>query len=232
MKKHIQFLKSTELFNGIEENNIELILKCCDSYTEHYEKQQVIISPESRIEKIGLVLQGHIIVCKDDFWGNRSLIAKIERGRLFAETFAVLNKPNTGLTVVADGPADVMWLNAQRALYKCKNSCSTHDKLILNLLKIFASKNLQINERMTHTDMRSTRQKLLSYLSSKAKINCSAEFDIPLDRQQLADYLAVDRSAMSSELSKLKNEGLIEYNKNHFRLAKAYLRTPQNRSGS
>ena len=169
------------------------------------------------MESVGLLLEGAVLVVQEDFWGNRNLIARIQPGQLFGESYACSGAP-LGVDVVADSPSRVLWLNVHRVLSVCPNGCAYHSRLIRNLLSVLAEKNLRFKEKLDHMGQRTTREKLLSYLSAEARRQKSSEFDITFNRQQLADYLSVERSAMSAKLGKLREEGVLDFERSHFRL--------------
>jgi CRP-like cAMP-binding protein len=192
-------------------------LNCLKAQSESFGKDSFIIDRGQKVSFIGIVMCGSVHIIKEDFWGNRTIVGTAFSGEIFAETYACCGCP-AEVSVVAAEKTQVLFVDADRILHSCENSCSFHERIIENLLQITAGKNLALTRKMEHMSRRSTREKLLSYLSSQAIKAGGADFEIPLNRQQLADYLAVERSAMCSELSKLKNDGLISYNKNKFRL--------------
>ncbi len=216
MKKYVPLLKNTSLFFDMQEDEIVQLLKCISAGVAQYQKGDYLIRSGENIRKIGLLVSGGLTVFQEDFWGNGNLIHQIKPGQLFAEAFAVVENAEMTVSVAADVNSEVLWLAARRIMNACDSACSAHLKLLQNILSDFAVKNLTMNEKITHMSKRTTRQKLLSYLSEQARKCSATAFDIPFNRQQLADYLSVDRSAMSAELSKLQSEGLIIYKKNHF----------------
>ena len=169
---------------------------------------------------MGLVLSGSILIIQEDLWGHRNIMTKVETGDSFAEPFAAIQDAILNISVVAEGDCELLMLNTNRLLTACPSACEHHNKLIRNLVSVFAGKVLLFNEKITHMSKRTTREKLLSYLSSESLEQGSLSFDIPFNRQQLADYLCVERATMSVELSKLKKEGILDTKKNHFILAK------------
>ena len=158
--------------------------------------------------RLGLVLEGHVHIIREDFWGNRSIVGLAGPGEVFAESYALAGEP-LEVSVLAAAPGAALFLEADGL---------TDARLTANLLHLLARKNLMLTRKMRHMARRTTRDKLLSYLSAQALAAGSSEFDIPMDCQQLADYLAVDRSAMSAALGKLRDEGVLTFRKNHFRL--------------
>ena len=218
MKEFLSLLKRTALFNGIEEAEIEAMLGCLGAKAESYGKSEYIFRVGESPEAVGLLLSGGVLVVQEDYWGNRNIRTRISPGMVFAEAFACVPGAVMDVSVFADEPSQVLWLNVGRVLHTCPTACSHHSRIIRNLLSDLAAHNLRTNEKLTHISRRSTREKLLSYLSAEAQRQGKSEFSIPFNRQQLADYLSVERSAMSAELSRMQKEGLLTVDKNSFSL--------------
>lgn len=212
------FLSNTKLFYGTTEKETEAMLKCLGSYTRQYEKGETIYREGQRIECMGLVLSGSVNIESNDIWGNRSILGHVEEGEIFGETYACIPGEPLMINVSACERAEILFLNVSRLLTTCPNSCGHHNRLIQNLLQISAQKNLGLSRRILHTSSKSIRGRLLSYLSEQARACGSCRFDIPYNRQQLADYLGVDRSALSNELSRMKKEGILTCHKNRFEI--------------
>lgn len=213
------FLTNTALFRGTNEQEAEEMLACLGSFEKAYEKGEVILRTGDCTDSMGMVLSGSVNIEIDDLWGNKNILGHVEAGQLFAETYACIPGEPLMVSVVAAVKCAILFLDAARLLTSCSNACTHHAKLIRNLLQISAHKNLTLSRRILHTSSKSIRGRLLSYLSEQAKQSGSYQFTIPFNRQQLADYLGVDRSAMSNELSKLQREGLLTFEKNRFSLA-------------
>lgn len=216
MKEFLKIINKSSIFNGIADEEIEAMLGCLGARNEAFEKGQFILRPGDSPDCVGLMLSGSALVVQEDFWGNRNILAKITTSGLFAEAFACSPGAVMNIAVVAQENCLVLWLGVSRILSTCPTACSRHSIMIRNLLSGLAAKNRRLNEKLTHMGQRTTREKVLSYLSVQAQRQFSREFDISFNRQQLADYLSVERSALSAELSKLRNEGVIEFDKNHF----------------
>ena len=165
---------------------------------------------------MGVVLAGSVHILQEDFWGNRSLLGRAGPGDLFAEAFACAGVLRLPVSVEACEPTDVLLLDAGRLSAVCPAACPHHTQMIRNLLRLMAEKNVGLARKVEHMAQRTTRDKLLSYLSAEARRNGGSAFSIPFNRQQLADYLAVDRSAMCSELSRLRDEGLLDFHRSAF----------------
>ena len=212
------FLSKTILFNGCSTQEIDSMLSCLSPEQRSYRRGSVIYRAGDIVSSLGLVISGSVYIESDDIWGNKSIIDKVSAGQVFAETYACANKIPLMINVTAAENCEVLFLDINKVLNVCSSACGFHTKLVRNLLSISANKNLMLSRRIFHTSPKSIRGRLLRYLSYQATENGSREFVIPFDRQQLADYLNVDRSAMSNELSKMQKEGLIKVNRSSFTL--------------
>lgn len=208
-------LSNTQLFRGLEEHEITSLLSCLNTVTRSYKKGEIILSEGMITENIGVVLSGMILISYGDIWGNTSILGNAAPGCVFAEVYACIPEQPLLITVSAAEPATVLFMNVGRVLTSCSNTCPFHARLARNLLTVCADKSLQLSRRMKHT---TSRGRLMSYFSECAKQFGSSSFIIPYNRQQLADYLGVDRSTMCNELSKMQRDGIIEYEKNRFLL--------------
>lgn len=210
------FLEKTELFRGAFRDEIEGMLDCLGAEQKFFPKGSTIFHAGDMIKSMGLVLSGRIQIEIDDMWGHKSILDSVEPGLVFAETYAGI--PNEPLIVnaIAVENSEILFLNMERILRTCPDACPHHSRLIRNLLTIFSRKNLNLSRRIFHTSSKTIRGRLLSYLSFEARRCQSSEFTISYNRQQLADYLGTDRSALSAELGKMRREGLLETHKNYF----------------
>ncbi|MGI6069761.1 MAG: Crp/Fnr family transcriptional regulator [Blautia sp.] len=215
---NVDFLSRTMLFRGVIPGEIEEMLGCLGAVSRKFSKGETICREGDVVEAMGLVLSGNVQVENIDLWGNKSILDTIGPGFVFAETYACIPGEPLMVNVIAVEPSEVLFLNTARILETCSNSCPHHNRLIRNLLSISAQKNLKLSRRIFHTSSKTIRGRVLSYLSYQASFQGSYEFTIPFNRQQLADYLGVDRSALSGELGKMQKEGLLQVDRNHFRL--------------
>ena len=200
-------ISALPLFRGIAAGELPALLDRSSAREVRFAKGELLLHRGETPRSLGLVLEGGVHIIREDFWGNRSIVGLAGPGEIFAESYALAGKPlAVSVLAAADG----------RALFLDAGHLS--QRLSANLLALLAEKNLMLTEKMRHMARRTTREKLLSYLSAQALRAGTAEFDIPLDRQQLADFLAVDRSAMSAALGKRRDEGVLEFRKNHFGL--------------
>lgn len=204
------------MFNGINESEIEGMLKCLNARTMLYKKNEYILRNGETVNSIGMVLEGLALVEKEDIWGNRTIISEISPGSLYAESYACLSKLPAEISVIASDNTTVMLFDIRRILTTCSSSCGFHTKLIQNLLYTIAQKNVLLTKKMEYISKKTIKEKLLAYLSSEAMKAGSPTFNIPFNRQELADFLSVDRSALSSEISRLQKKGIISCRKNAF----------------
>ncbi|PNV63400.1 Crp/Fnr family transcriptional regulator [Clostridium sp. chh4-2] len=218
MNDTMTILKKSVLFYGIEGGEIEAMLNCLSAVKRTYEKGEFIWRNGDHISSMGLVLMGSVHVIEEDFWGNRTILAECPKGQMFGDAYACTPSVELGVSVVAAERAEILFLDVQKVITVCTSACEFHTRLIRNLLSVLADKNLMLTQKIKHMAKRSTREKLLSYLSEESLKQKNARFEIPFNRQQLADYLCVDRSAMSNELCKLKKEGVLDFQKNWFHL--------------
>lgn len=218
MKKNEEILQDCSLFQGLSEKQISSVLKCVKVKTANFAKDEYILHAGESTDFIGLILSGSAFMIQEDLWGNRNIIAPLNSGDFFAEIFAAKPGAILNTSVVASENCNIYSLNIDRLLRVCPNSCDHHHRIVRNLVTVLANKTLLLNDKITHISKRKTRDKLLSYLSSEAIRQGSPSFTIPYNRQQLADYLCVERAAMCSELSKLQEEGILKTNHSHFEL--------------
>lgn len=208
-------LSNTLLFRGLQDKEIDSLLGCLNAAKRSYKKGEIILSEGNITENIGIVLSGKAMISCSDIWGNSSILSDVSPGSIFGEVYACIPGQPMLVTVSAAEDTSVLFMNVGRVLTTCANACPFHVKLIRNLLTVCAHKSLQLSQRIQHTSSKSIRGRLMSYFSECAKQFGSNSFLIPYNRQQLADYLNVDRSTMCNELSKMQKDGVIEYNKNH-----------------
>lgn len=210
-------LLESALFRGIRSDEAKEMLGCLGAEHRNFDKNDRIFRAGDTITELGLVLAGSILIQNNDFWGNTTVLDHVIPGQIFAETYACTSEPLMVDAVAAEA-AEVLFLNVGRVLQTCPQACAHHSKLIRNLLFLSARKNLNLSRKIFHTTSKSIRGRLLSYLSFQSTRCGSRSFAIPFNRQQLADYLNVDRSALSNELSKMQKDGLLHVDRNHFEL--------------
>ena len=206
------------LFRDVPEDQLPGLLRCLGAEYRDYGKNEFVFHAGEQTRRMGLLLSGGLHILREDVWGSRELVARVGPGELFAEVYACLPRRPLEVAVEAEGPSRVLFLEAGRVIEPCGARCPFHCGLTRRLLLILAEKNLMMSEKLAHTARRTTREKLLSYLSAQARRQGSPRFQIPFDRQQLADYLGVDRSAMSAVLCRMRDEGILEFHRNSFYL--------------
>ena len=218
MKKYLEILKKCPLFEKIEEEKLIVMLNCLGAKVISFDKKYTVFAEGSSAKYIGIVLSGSVQVLQVDYYGNRSILSQISPSEMFAEAFACAEMKSIPVSVVANEPSEIMLIDSSHILHTCSNNCGFHQQLIFNLMKDLAMKTIMFHQRIDITSKRTTREKLLAYLMLMAKQTGSDSFDIPFDRQELADYIEVERSGLSAEISKMRREGIIECHKNHFTL--------------
>lgn len=211
-----QILKSSSIFNGLSETEIKTIIKHTGSNVKKYRKDEAILLSGDIINDICIVISGSVRIENNDIWGNKSILSIAEQGEVFAEAYACV--PNEPLMVdaVSNELCEIMFFNVP-TLFSLPES-DEKNKLIKNLIMVSSRKNLHLSQRIFHTSSKTIRGRVLSYLSQQSSKQHSQFITIPFNRQQLADYLSLDRSALSKELSKMKADGLIDYHKSTFKL--------------
>lgn len=218
MKKYLSVLKKCPLFFGIDESSLERMLGCMGARVELYDKKYTVLMEGKPARHIGILLSGSVQVVRIDYYGNRSILSEVSAPHIFGEAFACAEMSALPVTVVANEPSEIMLLDSSHILHTCERGCAFHKQLIFNLMKDLATKVLVCHSKIEVTSCRSTGEKLMTYLLAQAKKAGSNSFEIPFDRQELADYLEVDRSGLSAEISKLKKAGIIDCRKNRFEL--------------
>lgn len=218
MKEYLKILKKCTLFNTIATDNLESLLGCLNAKIYSYKKGETIIAEGTQARYIGIVLSGSARIMQIDYYGNKSILGTAKPSQLFGEAFACANADAMPVTVEAVENSQIMLADCNRILKTCCNNCEFHQQLIFNLMKELAKKTIVLHRKIDIISKRTTRDKLMTYLLSEAKKHGKSTFEIPFDRQALADFLEVDRSGLSAEISKLRNEGILECRKNKFKI--------------
>ena len=218
LQHNLKKIASLPLFAGIAEDDAASMLGCLDASMASYGRGSLVYRAGERTGKLGLVISGRIRIESVDYWGNRDIIAMVGEGDMFAESYALSPQIPMLSDAVADGDSTVLFLDAGRLISSCPSACPFHAMAIRRFLAAMGRKNIALVSKMHHLSRRTTREKVLSYLSDEARKAGSDSFSIPLDRQQMADYLAVDRSALSTVLGRMREEGLIDFDRSSFHL--------------
>ena len=226
MEEYFEILAQCPLFAGIGLTEMQDMLSCLDGKITGIAKGSPVFLEGDPAEFVGVVLSGKVQILRDDYYGNRSVLTVVSPGGLFAEAFACAGLEALPVSAIALQPSTVLLLNCRRMLSGCAKACSFHSRLVFNLLQGIARKNLMLTRKIRCMSRKTTREKLMEFLLDQAKQHGSAEFVIPYDRQALADYLGVERSAMSAEISKLKKAGQIDCSGSWFRVLAPEKKSP------
>lgn len=218
MKKYLPILQKSPLFFGVEKDDILPMLECLDGTLRICPKGSIVFAEGDRPTHLGVVLEGEVRFTRTDYYGNRSIVAAVKASQVFGETFACAEVQSLPVDIMAAADSILLMIDVRRIISTCCNACTFHNRIIYNLMKQTAAKNLMFHRKLEITSKRTTRDKLMTYLLMTAKEQGSSSFEIPYDRQELADYLEVDRSGLSAEISKLRREGVLTAEKNRFTL--------------
>ncbi|MBE5792921.1 MAG: Crp/Fnr family transcriptional regulator [Clostridia bacterium] len=218
MQAYLPILKNSQLFSGVSDDEILSMLSCLGARMKIFEKGDVIFHEGEYVSDILVMLKGEAHVQSIDYWGNRTILNRVAQGDMFLEAYCTPDAGALKLDVVAAQKSVVAFFDVRRVITTCSAACRFHAMVVQNLVFALSEKNRKLVAKLMHMSGRTTRAKLISYLSEEAKKHASGEFTIPFNRQQLADYLSVDRSAMSLELCKMRDSGMLEFEKNRFKL--------------
>lgn len=221
MENYFDILSRSSLFSGIAREDLRSLLGCLQAQLMTVQKGDPVFLEGEKAGFVGLVLEGGVQIVRDDYYGNRSVIAHAQTGDIFAEAFACANVTDMPVSGYAMLNSKILMLSCRKMLTVCSNACRFHNQLVKNLLQVVAQKSLSLSQKIQVMSQKTTRQKLMAFLSDEAKRAGSREFTIPFDRQALADYLGVERSAMSAELGKLRADGVLETKGSRFTLLKS-----------
>lgn len=218
MASYTDIFKKNPLFKGVRQDEFLPMLQGLEARKKSYKKGSFIFYAGDEIHHIGIVLSGAVHIIQEDFWGNRNILARVAPGEMFGEGFACVQNAKSEVDTVAALAAEVLYLDIDKFVRTEINAGKYASLLTGNLLAIMAEKNVFLTQKIRYISQRTTRQKLMAFLSDEARRYGASSFDIAFDRQQLADFLSVDRSAMSSELGRMRDEGIIDFHKNRFTL--------------
>ena len=218
LEQYYNQIKNSPVFFGMNDEELKGLLECFNARVRKYEKEEMIIRQGDIISNIYLILDGGVNIEKDSYWGRRIIISRLVKNQNLALSFVGSKNIESSVDAITVKDTLVLILSYEKCTSICQNACTRHKVLINNLFQILSKENIELIQKIENVSQKTIRDKLLTYLSNEAQRKHSNSFDIQFTRQALADYLNVDRSAMSFELSKLQKEGLIIYNKNHFEL--------------
>lgn len=211
-------IKACPLFADIANEQLESLMGCLAARRASYKKEDFIFRMDERAVYVGILLSGGANVIQEDFWGNRVILTHVTPGELFGEAFSCVETERLPISVVATESSEVMLIDYRKIVTVCSTACVFHSRLISNMMQILANKNIMLTRKMEYVSKRTTREKLLAFFSAQAMQAKNKEIVIPFNRQELADYLCVERSALSRVLMEMKEEGLLDYDKNRFTL--------------
>lgn len=217
MKDIIKELDSP-LFDGIRPEDRMAMLSCTGYHFGSFHKGDIVAFEEENIRHIGIVISGTVDMVKEDIWGNKTMLVRIRKNEVFGETFACGSDNLSIVAFLVSEDAHILFMPFERVMRSCTMACQFHHRLIENMVRVIADKNRDLMRKVEAVSKRSIREKLLAYLSIQAQTQKSRYFEIPLGRVELAEYLCVDRSALTRELVKMKEDGIIDYDRNCFRM--------------
>ncbi|CUH97232.1 hypothetical protein P22_3359 [Propionispora sp. 2/2-37] len=220
MREYISAICGLPLFAGIQEEDFEVMLGCIGSYVKTYNKGEFISFSSEPMKCVGIVLDGTVHMIKEDLWGNKTILVFIKKTELFGETFVCGNRNASTVTFFAAANARILFLPFDQVMHSCSKACIFHQFLIENMVRLIANKNIQLMEKLEVISKKTLREKIMTYLSLQAQLSNCKYFELPIGRLELADYLCADRSALTRELCKMKEDGLLDFEKNTFRLLK------------
>ena len=209
---------NSPLFTDIKIDDLTAMLGCIGYHIGVFKKGEIIIFEEENIKHVGIVISGAVDMIKEDLWGNKTMLIRMRKNELFGETFACGEDNLSVVTFIVSEDAEILFIPFHRVMHSCTMACAFHHKLIENMVRIIANKNRDLIRKIEIISKRTLREKILAYLSIQAQVQGNRYFEIPLGRVELAEYLCADRSALTRELAKMKEDGLIDYDKNCFRI--------------
>lgn len=219
---YLGILKQVSLFAGLEAEELTAVLGCLKAELRSFSKNSFILLAGQEVSNVGVVLSGQVQIFREDISGNRAILAALGPADLFAEAFVCSHTKTMPVSVFSATDSTVLFIDYRRITTGCSSACGFHSRIIQNMMAVLADKNILLSRKIEHLSRRTTREKLLSFLSDQAQRTGSGTFDIPFSRQELADYLCVERSAMSAALSAMKADGLLDYTRNHFTLLEPF----------
>lgn len=208
------------LFSGIAEENLRAMLRCLHAHEKAFRKGEILIMDRDHVQQVGVVLSGCVHMLKADIWGNQTLFAYIDPGQLMGEMFAVQHEPSAYVSFVAAEDTRVLFLRVDNIIHDCPNRCAFHGRLVTNFFDLLGRKGVSLMEKIEVSSRPSLREKILAYLSMQAQKQESRYITLPLNRTEMADFLGVNRSAMTRELAAMRSEGLLDYDRDTFMLMK------------
>ena len=218
MQKYVKQLLDYPLFFGVKEKDMIPMLNCLGGKVRKFKKGEYIFFEQDDVRQIGIIISGSVDMVKEDIWGNKTMLVRMKKEELFGETFSCGVEQSSVVSFYASSNTEVLFLPFDRVMHSCSMTCVFHHRLIENMVHIIANKNRDLMRKVEVVSKRTIREKILAYLSIQAQSTNQRYFDIPLGRVELAEYLCVDRSALTRELAKMKEEGILDFDRNSFRI--------------
>ena len=206
------------LFEGIQPDDLNTMLGCIGYHIGTFRKGETLALEDENIKHIGILLSGVVDMIKEDFWGNKTLLVRMHKDELFGETFACGTDTRSIVSFVVSEDAEILFIPFNKVMHTCSMTCVFHHRLIENMIRIIANKSRDLMHKVDVISKKTLREKILTYLSLQVQTSSSHYFEIPLGRVELAEYMCADRSALTRELAKMKADGVIDYDKNCFRI--------------
>lgn len=219
-EKDIITLKNSMLFKDMNDKEITEAVNSLSVTKKFYKKDELILMAGSTTNFLGMVLSGSLTIEINDVWGNRTILSYVEKGEFFAEAFAILQDELVSVDVNANEESEIALFDMSMLNILKQTYSEWLLKLLNNLLMISVQKNMMLSQRSIHTSSKSARGRIMAFLNNTALKTKTTEFTIPFNRQQMADYLNLDRSALSKELGKMRDDGMIKFRKNYFKIIK------------
>lgn len=218
MKNLTEDVSKSLLFAGMAAEEIPAVLQCVGYHVKEYRKGETVILEESSISHIGIILSGAVDMVKEDIWGNKTLLVRMHAQELFGETFACGSDQQSAVTFTVPERTRILFLPFHRVIHTCQSACEFHYKLIVNMVRLIADRNRELMRKIEIISKKTLREKIFAYLSMQAQEQKTRYFQLPLNKAELAEYMCADRSALSRELSRMKADGLIDFDKNMYRI--------------
>lgn len=218
MENNLNDISLLPIFYGIKKEDLLSMFKCLGAYSKIYSKNELIYIENQKIRYIGIILSGKVHMVKEDINGNKSIVLCLEEGEIFGETFACGNDLSSSVTFIANKKCNIIFIPFHKVIHSCKMTCTFHHRLIENMVNLISRKNILLMNKIDAVSKKNLRDKILTYLYSQSELFKNNEFTIPLGRVELADYLCTDRSALTRELNNMKEEGIIDFHKNFFKI--------------
>ncbi|MFZ7133542.1 MAG: Crp/Fnr family transcriptional regulator [Eubacteriales bacterium] len=217
-KKWSNILSHTVLFHGIDAPSIHIMLDCLSPSLYSFDKNEYVTIEGDSFTGIGIMLMGEATISKENVAGNRIMVHLLKQGDIFGEMIAFSNRKTWPVSVMANQPSTVIFLPPQKLIGNCPNMCISHKELILNMLKIVSNRGLVLNKRLEYLSIKNVREKISTYLLELRELTGKDTFKFPMNRNELAEFLNVTRPSLSREMGRMRDEGMIDFQKSRIHL--------------